>query len=385
MVNKEADKVMHPSPGHSSGTLVNALLYHCGLPAVKVDFQQGAEARKGGERAGLLSRQGLIAGAAVPSMHGDKCTLHGNGSRRDVDPDDIDESVNDCEEEEEDDDDHGDDDDEWNVPSFEFLSYTHKVESTPSTKHLLASTSNNTTIIRPGIVHRLDKGTTGLLVIAKTDIAHASLSKQFKDRTIHRTYHSITLGAPHPHAGRVITNIGRDIRDRKKMAAFAYASARGRTAASRYETVELLAGGRAALVAWRLETGRTHQIRVHARHIGHSLFGDEVYGGGAGQAQAALLLSNKAIGRPARGGDFQSRPSVGSLDIAAGQSLKDSGTQSRAVLGARIQSVVKSFDRPALHAKTLGFVHPVTDEEMLFDSTLPDDFLNVLNFLRSID
>jgi 23S rRNA-/tRNA-specific pseudouridylate synthase len=116
-------------------------------------------------------------------------------------------------------------------------------------------------VVRPGIVHRLDRGTSGLMVVAKSDAAHAGLCAQFKARSVSRIYTAITTGAPSPGDGRVATNIARDPAHRLRMAAAPFGSGRGRRAASNYTTLGLLAGGGAALVEWRLETGRTHQIR----------------------------------------------------------------------------------------------------------------------------
>src|SRR5690606_30153532 len=129
--------------------------------------------------------------------------------------------------------------------------------------------------IRPGIVHRLDKDTSGLLVVAKDDVTHRALAAQFFHRTIRRRYLALVWGVPDPASGRIETSLGRDPRDRKKMAVVP--PERGKLAVTHYETVEALSY--TALVAFRLETGRTHQIRVHARHIGHPVLGDATYGG----------------------------------------------------------------------------------------------------------
>ncbi|KAL9264040.1 hypothetical protein AKJ16_DCAP04376 [Drosera capensis] len=143
--------------------------------------------------------------------------------------------------------------------------------------------------IRPGIVHRLDKGTSGLLVVAKDELSHAHLSQQFKKHSVSRVYLSLTSGVPSPAAGRVEIPIGRDVNNRLRMTAVTgpNRSRNVRHAASRYKVVEVLANGGSALVEWRLETGRTHQaihfllqfIRAHAKYMGIPLLGDEVYGG----------------------------------------------------------------------------------------------------------
>lgn len=170
--------------------------------------------------------------------------------------------------------------------------------------------------------------------------------------SLQRQYWAITLGVPSPREGRVAANVGRDLRDRKKMATFAYASARGRTAASKYTVLQPLAEGGAALVQWRLETGRTHQIRVHAKHVGHPLLGDETYGGGAAAAAAAVTSRRKG-----------------------------SAASQRAEQVACMHRVIAGLGRPALHAKTLGFVHPATGELLQFDSELPADFSEAMQAL----
>jgi len=314
VVNKSADLVMHPSPGHYSGTLVNALLHHCGLSAVKLG--PGATPPQSLEQQ-QQPQQSLEEFGTLDSRH-TECTPTDN--------------------------DDDDDDDYYSNGMAISVSELPLLRGTGGAPEGGASTGVET--IRPGIVHRLDKGTTGLVVVAKTDIAHASLCRQFKDRTVGRIYYSITLGLPQPGAGRVKTNIGRDFRDRKKMAAFAYASTRGRTSSSNYEVLETVAEGRAALVAWRLDTGRTHQIRVHAKHLGHPLVGDEIYNGSGGAALSVL---------------------------GAGKSSRI----------ASAQRLLKELARPALHAKTLSFEHPTSGERLRFDSEMPRDFLTALETLRA--
>ncbi|KAK9828066.1 hypothetical protein WJX81_007467 [Elliptochloris bilobata] len=191
-----------------------------------------------------------------------------------------------------------------------------------------------------------------LLVVNKqaglvTDAAHAHLADQFKAHTVERTYQAIVLGRPQRAQGRVETNVGRDLHDRKKMAAFAYMSNRGRHASSGYEVLEGLADGGAALLRWRLRTGRTHQIRVHARHAGHPLLGDAPYGGAAGSAVTV---------------------------IARGNSERQ----------AAVSRALAALQRPALHAQTLGFDHPATGERLQFTSLLPADFEAALVELRAV-
>ncbi|PZO69659.1 MAG: RluA family pseudouridine synthase [Pelagerythrobacter marensis] len=182
-------------------------------------------------------------------------------------------------------------------------------------------------VARPGIVHRIDKDTSGLLVVAKSDAAHEGLARQFADHSIARTYLAVTAGHPRPAAGTITARLGRSDRDRKKMAVLADDAARGKHAVTHYRTLEALAG--AALVECRLETGRTHQVRVHLAHIGHPLLGDPVYG----RTPAAL------------------KPVLARL----------------------------GFARQALHAASLGFVHPVTGEPLLFEAPLPADMRELID------
>ena len=184
---------------------------------------------------------------------------------------------------------------------------------------------------RPGIVHRLDKDTSGLLVVAKNDLAHAALSAQFAARTVRRVYRAAVWGLPEPANGRIEGNIGRSTRDRKKMAILRTG---GRPAATRYRVLRSF-GRLAAEIECRLETGRTHQIRVHLTSRGHPLIGDPVYGGGG------------------RGGQ-----------------------DPRAV-------AARAFARQALHAATLGFAHPRTGELLDFRSPLPADLAGLLGALAA--
>lgn len=183
-------------------------------------------------------------------------------------------------------------------------------------------------VARPGIVHRIDKDTSGLLVVAKSDRAHEGLALQFKDHSIQRLYAAITYGHPVPPSGTVDTWIGRSDADRKKMAV--HRDGRGKHAVTHYRTVKRLNG--AALIECRLETGRTHQVRVHMTHLGHPLIGDPVYG----------------------------RDKKGFKSILE-------------TLG---------FNRQALHAKTLGFIHPVTRLALSFESPIPADMQELLSQLN---
>ncbi|KAH9759264.1 RNA pseudouridine synthase 2 [Citrus sinensis] len=204
--------------------------------------------------------------------------------------------------------------------------------------------------IRPGIVHRLDKGTSGLLVVAKDEHSHAHLSEQFKLHTIERVYISLTSGVPSQSSGRIEVPISRDPNNRIRMAAIPGSNKHGqaRHAASRYKVIEILAGGGSALVEWRLETGRTHQIRAHAKYMGIPLLGDEVYGGTKNMAKSLL----------------QPRTAPGSH--------------------GKVLKLVSGLQRPCLHAVALGFTHPHTREKIQFSCPPPADFAEILSQLREI-
>ncbi|XP_059278941.1 RNA pseudouridine synthase 2, chloroplastic [Lycium ferocissimum] len=204
--------------------------------------------------------------------------------------------------------------------------------------------------VRPGIVHRLDKGTSGLLVVAKNEHSLADLAEQFKKHTIKRVYVSITCGVPTSVSGRVDIPIGRDSNNRIRMAAIPGTpkSGKSRHAVSRYKVIEKLAGGGSALVEWRLETGRTHQIRAHAKYLGIPLMGDDVYGGT--KDMALSLLQPKTPPRIHR----------------------------------KLSELVSRIERPCLHALTLGFRHPYTGENIHFTRLPPPDFAEILMELRAI-
>ncbi len=190
---------------------------------------------------------------------------------------------------------------------------------------------------RPGIVHRLDKDTSGLLVAAKTERAHRALSHDFALRRVERAYSAIVWGAPAPAAGEIVGNIGRSPANRKKMAVVA--EPRGRSAVTRYRVERRFGAGTgvAALIECRLLTGRTHQIRVHLAHIGHPLIGDPAYG-----ARAGRRLVHSGIGAGPAG------------------------------------AAIAEFPRQALHARLLGVVHPATGERLSFESPLPADMAGLL-------
>ena len=256
VVNKPAGMVVHPAPGHRSGTLVHALLHHVEGQAVAADDDPAAA---------------------------------------------DDEAVG--------------------------LSMVNALPNAPDHP-----------VVRPGIVHRLDKGTSGLLVVAKRDRAHQSLAEQFKAHTVDRRYRAIVWGRFASPRGTIEGAIGRDPRHRQRMAVVA--EDQGRWAVTHYETVETHA--HTSVVEFELETGRTHQIRVHARSRGHPLVGDPKYGG---------------------------------------QRVRY-GTQSdsrRAVFDRLFQAL----PHPALHAHRLGFTHPTTGETMRFDADPPTAWQEGLRRLRA--
>jgi 23S rRNA pseudouridine1911/1915/1917 synthase len=203
--------------------------------------------------------------------------------------------------------------------------------------HCGASLSGIGGVARPGIVHRLDKDTSGVMIVAKTDAAHAALTAQFQSRSIERAYQALVWGAPRPAAGRIEGAIGRSTRDRKKMAVVRRG---GKAAATRYRLLKNFAGV-ASLVECRLETGRTHQIRVHLAHIGHPLVGDPAYG--------------RARHRTAP--EFP----------------------------ASVRKIVDEFKRQALHAAVLGFDHPAGGRRLRFEAPIPADFANLLKSLEEIE
>jgi 23S rRNA pseudouridine1911/1915/1917 synthase len=186
-------------------------------------------------------------------------------------------------------------------------------------------------VLRPGIVHRLDRGTSGLIVVAKDDATHRALVEQFASRTVEKEYLALVLGVPARPRGEIDAPIGRDPVHRQRMSVRA---PRGRTARTTWAIEERLDG--AALMRARIHTGRTHQIRVHLASIGHPVAGDAVYGG------TRTPPSRRAA--------------------------------SRAALAA--------LARPALHSARLSFTHPATGERVVFTSPLPDDIRRVLAALR---
>ncbi len=205
-------------------------------------------------------------------------------------------------------------------------------------RHCGASLSGIGGVKRPGIVHRLDKDTSGLIVVAKTDAAHQGLAALFADHgrtgSLTREYRALVWGAFEGKAGLVDAPLGRHPSHREKMAVVA--PGRGRAAVTHWRLEEAL--GPASLIACRLETGRTHQIRVHLAHIGHPLLGDSVYGAG-----------------------FKTKASR---------------------LSAPARLALEALGRQALHAAALGFEHPITGRALSFERPPPEDFLRLVNALR---
>ncbi len=212
-------------------------------------------------------------------------------------------------------------------------------------------------IRRPGIVHRLDKDTTGLMVVAKSDRAHQGLAEQFAahgtDGRLRRAYRAVAWGAPERPSGTIEASLARSTANRTKIAVVRAGSGSGRHAITHYETLEHFgetAGGGAAVRGARrpiasllrlvLQTGRTHQVRVHLAHIGHPLLGDPIYGAG-----------HKASARK---------------------------------LSARAQAALTALDRQALHAAELAFVHPATGKRLDFESPLPPDLAALVSALREL-
>jgi 23S rRNA pseudouridine1911/1915/1917 synthase len=184
--------------------------------------------------------------------------------------------------------------------------------------------------IRPGIVHRLDKDTSGVMIIAKHDAAHRKLTEAWNTERVRKEYVALVYGTPSSERGTVEAPIGRDPRDRKKMAVVAG----GRAAVTDYEVAERLR--HVSLVRCRLRTGRTHQIRVHMKHLGHPIVGDPLY----------------------------------------------SGPQWRGIPDKRLQKLLSSLERQMLHAARITFAHPTTGAPMTFDAPLPRDFADVIEALR---
>ena len=187
---------------------------------------------------------------------------------------------------------------------------------------------------RPGLVHRIDKDTSGLLVVAKTEQAMSGLAKQFYDHSIDRSYTALVWGVPDPDSGTVNVNLGRSFKDRRITAAFPDGD-HGRKAITHYQMIKPLRY--VSLITCKLETGRTHQIRAHMKYIGHPLFNDATYGGDK-VLKGTVFSKYKAF----------------------------------------VENCFKILPRQALHAKSLGFVHPASGKFLQFDSELPEDFKQLI-------
>lgn len=197
----------------------------------------------------------------------------------------------------------------------------------------LPTATNN--IGRPGLVHRIDKDTSGLLVVAKTEASLIALAKQFYDHSIVRTYYALIWGEPDAETGTIDINLDRSLQDRRIVAPYANPE-KGKRAVTHYHVVEKLRY--VSLVKCTLETGRTHQIRAHMKHIGHPIFADAAYGG---------------------------------YQIVKGEQFSKYKTF--------VENCFQIMPRQALHAYSLGFTHPTTQENMYFEAPLPTDFQTVLN------
>lgn len=223
--------------------------------------------------------------------------------------------------------------------------------------HCAGSLSGIGGVMRPGIVHRIDKDTSGLLVVAKSDQAHQFLSKQFAKHSVERKYICLARSAPKPREGQIVSRLARSPNDRKKQAVVKgtinniNTSDHGRHAITNYKYIKgfgqqlgaALGMPQVSRIECRLETGRTHQIRVHLAHVGCPLLGDPLYG-----KQRAFLTSKNP----------------NELAVAA---------------------ALKTFKRQALHAASLGFIHPTTKEQIHFEMPLPPDMANLVSVLESLN
>jgi 23S rRNA pseudouridine1911/1915/1917 synthase len=192
--------------------------------------------------------------------------------------------------------------------------------------------------LRPGIVHRIDKNTSGVIVIAKNNETHENLTKQFSDHTITRVYQLLIWGKLRPSSGKIDTFIVRSSKNRQLMEV---SNSKGKRAITNYKTVEVFENSKTptlSLVECKLETGRTHQIRVHMTHLGNSIVGDDKY--------------------------KKRYKKIKNIDL-------------------ELENSISKLNRQFLHAKTLGFVHPKTNEEMIFSSILPHELNNLLKMLRN--
>jgi len=202
------------------------------------------------------------------------------------------------------------------------------------------SLSNIGDELRPGIVHRIDKNTSGLVVIAKNNETHENLSKQFSDHSISRVYQLLIWGKLRPSSGKIDTLITRSSKNRQLMEV---SRSKGKRAITNYKTIKIFENNKTptlSLIECKLETGRTHQIRVHMTHMGNSIVGDEKY------KKKYKKLKN--------------------IDV-------------------ELENLISKLKRQFLHAKTLGFIHPKTNKEMIFSSNLPKELNNLLKMLKNTD
>tara|TARA_B110000438_G_C15766082_1_gene629692 strand:+ start:75 stop:1064 length:990 start_codon:yes stop_codon:yes gene_type:complete len=193
--------------------------------------------------------------------------------------------------------------------------------------------------LRPGIVHRIDKDTSGAIVVAKNDFAHNNLSKQFSDHTIKRTYEAIVWGVLKPSSGKINENILRSVKNRQLMAVTKDKN-KGKVAVTNYKTLKVFKNSnlpKISFIECKLETGRTHQIRVHMNFKGNPILGDKSYG--------------------------KSRKKFKNINL-------------------KVEKEINNFKRQSLHAKSLGFVHPVTGKEMFFEAKRPKDFDSLVKNLN---
>lgn len=193
--------------------------------------------------------------------------------------------------------------------------------------------------LRPGIVHRLDKNTSGLIIVAKNPIALHRLARQFAERKVIKVYKAIVWGVPDPAAGTITTNIGRSKKDRKVMANFPFEGEYGKTAITDYAVMENLQWF--SLLSLMLHTGRTHQIRAHLQHLGHQILGDDTYGGAA----------------------------LRTLPFSKSESF--------------VKNLLELLPRQALHAATLSFHQPISHEPLSFTAPLPEDMQLALEKIRA--
>ena len=190
--------------------------------------------------------------------------------------------------------------------------------------------------MRPGIVHRIDKDTSGVIVVAKNDIAHINLSEQFSNHTIKRVYEALVWGSLEPQNGKIREKISRSVKNRQLMAV---RKEKGKISITNYKTLKIFQNlniPKISLIECKLETGRTHQIRVHMNFKGNPILGDKSYG--------------------------KSKKKFKEID-------------------PKIEKKINNFNRQALHARSLGFIHPTTKKEIFFEARRPEDFDNLIKCL----